>query len=312
MNLQNEFIEQAACKICPRQCNADRINGNLGFCNSDTSFNISSIFIHHGEEPVISGSKGICNIFFSRCNLQCKYCQNFQISRNKNRIVEKPFALNEIIEKIADYYYNYDVKSVGFVSPSHFIPQMKLIIDNLRNEGINPIFVFNTNAYDRVETIKSLESYIDVYLPDFKYMINKIAKSYSGAENYSEFAAKAIKEMFRQKGSRVYLDENDDYAVSGLIIRHLILPGNIDNSIKVLEYIANEISTKIHLSLMSQYYPPTGLNLQSPLNRKITEEEYEKVIEAMENFGFENGWVQELESSESYLPDFEKEIPFCL
>ena len=245
--------ELESCSYCPRNCDANRLSGKPGYCKSDDSFNISSICIHRGEEPVISGKNGICNVFFSRCNMQCVYCQNLQISRNDDRVVSSKMELHKILEKILEIL-DTGVESLGFVSPSHFIPQVKIIIAALDKIGRKPIIVFNTNGYDTVSINRANEWIVDVYLPDFKYMDDKISELFSDAPKYSHFASNAILEMYRQKGSTLITGANN-YAESGLIIRHLVLPGYVDNSLAVLRFIANEISTNVHISLMSQYYP---------------------------------------------------------
>lgn len=298
------------CSMCPRNCNVNRYSNNLGYCKTDASFNISSIFNHCGEEPVISGKNGICNIFFSHCNLQCIYCQNYQISRNKISLEDNKIELEKIIDKV-EFYLTQGCEAVGFVSPSHFIPQTKIIINTLKSLGHKPIFVFNTNSYDKLETIREFEGLIDVYLPDFKYSDDKLAKQFSDAVHYRETAINAIKEMYRQKDANLIINDNG-YAESGLIIRHLVLPGHVDNSINVLRDIAENISTSVHISLMSQYYPVSNNKKYPELNRKLTAEEYEQVIEEMDKFGFQNGWIQELESSENYLPDFNNKEPFLM
>jgi putative pyruvate formate lyase activating enzyme len=296
------------CKICPRNCSSDRTSTNLGYCNSDASFNISSICIHKGEEPIISGLEGICNVFFSRCNLQCVFCQNFQISKNSEDVINHQISLEETVNRIK-VHLNNGCKSVGFVSPSHFIPQMIAIIDELKKLEDKPIIIFNTNAYDKVETIKALEGMVDVYLPDFKFFDNELAKEYSDAFDYPQISKAAIKEMFRQKGATIVKDEKG-IAESGLIIRHLVLPGNVENSIRILNWIADNLSTSVHISLMSQYFPTKNVKNHIKLNQRISESEYNSVVQEMENLGFYRGWIQELESASTYQPDFMKNHPF--
>jgi len=300
--------ELGCCSICPRNCYADRFSDKQGYCNTGAGFNVSSVCIHHGEEPPISGKEGICNIFFTGCNLQCIYCQNYQISNKNVYRLEKDPSLNGILDKIIPIL-DKGITRVGFVSPSHCIPQMKQIIDGIHSSGYKPVIVFNTNAYDKVETIRSLEGMVDVYLPDFKYMENKLADDYSDAADYPETASSAIKEMYRQKGAALHLDENEA-ALSGIIIRHLVLPGHIENSLNVLRHIANEISPKLHISLMSQYYPTPQVSCHPVLNRTVTATEYKTVTDEMDNLGMENGWVQEIESTTNYQPDFNKPHPF--
>lgn len=299
--------ELAECRVCPRKCSVNRLMGELGYCKTNADFNISSICIHKGEEPAISGDKGICNVFFSHCNLQCVYCQNHQISCNNNPIL-KSLTINEITNKITEILET-GINVLGFVSPSHNAPQVKEIIISLRNRGFNPVCVWNSNGYDKVETIRSLENFIDVYLPDFKYVNNHDAKEFSDAKNYPEVALKAIKEMCFQKGVNLYFDKNN-IIERGVIIRHLVLPEKADESIKLLKLIADEIGTKITISLMSQYYPTENVKEHKVLKNKLLNADYKKVVEAMSDLGFYNGWTQEQESCLNYIPDFNKLQPF--
>ncbi len=309
MTLNSHFEKLKSCTICPRNCNINRLSGKTGYCGSDAKYNISSIVVHKGEEPVISGERGICNVFFSRCNLQCIYCQNAQISCNKGDVISKQYSLDEVTDTIISIFKEHQINSLGFVSPSHYIPHVISIIENLRTKGYNPITVYNTNAYDKVEIIRSLESYINIWLPDFKYMDNTLARDYSDSINYVQIATLAIKEMFRQKGSTIIKNEVG-IAESGLIIRHLVLPGKIENSLAVLRFIAEELSPNISVSLMAQYHPVEKLKYHSNLNRKLTPDEYNKVVNELDKLGIFRGWIQELESSDHYLPDFENKNPF--
>ncbi len=297
------------CELCPRSCKVNRINGDLGYCNCNSMPLISSIFLHQGEEPVLSGEKGICNVFFAHCNLQCVYCQNFQISRNQ---WSENYWLTEydmIIDKICDNLDN-GVELLGFVSPSHQVSQMIQIIKRLRDKGYFPRVVYNTNCYDSVETLRKLEGIVDIYLPDFKYFDNRLGEMYSNVPDYFNVASLALKEMFRQKGSTLIVNDHD-IAESGIIIRHLVLPGYYKDSIKILNFIADNFSVKLHISLMAQYYPPDGLNLSLPINRVLSASEYSKVLEKIEELGF-RGWVQELKSADFYRPDFSRKKPFQL
>lgn len=308
----NSFLEPLEelkeCAICPRNCHADRFSEHLGWCKTDASFSISSICIHHGEEPSISGSKGICNIFFAHCNMQCVYCQNWQISDNRTDLQDFNMKLEHVIDQITGIL-DKGITMVGFVSPSHFIPQVRVIINIIHSLGYRPVWVFNTNGYDRSETIRSLEGIIDVYLPDFKYMDKTLALEYSDAADYPEITARAVKEMYRQKGSVLHLSE-DGTADSGIIIRHLVLPGQINNSIRVLRFIAKEISPKLHISLMSQYYPTHRVRCHPLLHRSLTSAEYAVVVDEMAHLDMHNGWIQGMDSMHHYRPDFKKEHPF--
>ncbi len=296
------------CSLCPRQCNVDRMAGAAGWCRSDAGFNIASICIHHGEEPVIGGEAGICNVFFDHCNLQCVYCQNDQISSNKLKHSVRYPSLQVVVDEIIKYL-DQGCKSVGFVSPSHYVPHVKMIVTALKDLGRNPVIVYNTNAYDRVETLRSLEDLVDVYLPDFKYLDASLAQRYSRAKDYPEVAMKALREMYRQKGSSLITDE-EGVATSGILVRHLVLPGQIENSLAVLRFLAEEISTSIHISLMSQYAPTLAVQHFAGLNRGITPQEYRQVLDAFDELGFRNGFIQELESGANYNPDFDRVHPF--
>ena len=305
----NYLEELADCAICPRECHANRLKERTGYCKSDASLDIAAICKHMGEEPVISGKKGICNVFFTHCNIQCVYCQNYQISKNKKRITGKEMTLDEVVSAIIEILDS-GVELLGFVSPSHFIPQMKAIIHLLHQQGRRPVIVYNTNAYDKVETLKSLEGLIDVYLPDFKYSNEKLAKEFSDAPDYPKTAVKAIKEMVRQKGTSLQLND-DGQAVSGVIIRHLVLPNHVKNSREVLQLIAEEISSFVHVSLMSQYYPTPDVVKHPEIGRPITKKEYDEVVDEMEKLGLFRGWLQEHESNENYRPDFFNDNPFA-
>ena len=295
-----------ACGGCPRECSADRALEASGYCASGTGFEIASICLHRGEEPVISGERGICNVFFSHCNLQCVYCQNFQISRND--APARSMTLDDAVSAAARLLDG-GAGAVGFVSPSHMIAQMREIVGGLRVRGYRPTIVMNTNAYDKPEVIEALADIVDVYLPDFKYMDHSLALELSGAWNYPEVARAALREMHRQKGSNLVLKE-DGTAASGLVIRHLIIPGHVENSKGVLRAIAEDLSPSVHVSLMSQYYPPPAVARHPWLGRTISRAEYDEVIDELGQLGFERGWVQELESQETYRPDFTKPHPF--
>lgn len=296
------------CKLCPRECGVNRFEGSTGYCRTDAGMNIASICIHRGEEPPISGHSGICNIFFAGCNLRCKYCQNYDISRPEREYIVNFNTLEPTLNAIEKILSD-DVKSIGFVSPSHAVPQVKAIIRGLNSKGLRPITVYNTNSYDKPETIDSLAGMINVWLPDYKYVTSALAEEYSDATDYPEVALKAIKRMYYQKGSTLQSDK-EGRAANGILIRHLVLPGHSDESKKVLENLANELSPGVHLSLMSQYHPTPMVSSHPDLKRILYRSEYSEVVETMENLGFRNGWIQEMESSGNYRPDFRRENPF--
>ena len=292
------------CKMCPRKCGADRTSSKLGFCGVDGRLHIAEICVHKGEEPVLGGENGVCNVFFSSCNMRCVYCQNYEISQLKPEKQEIT-SFQKAADKIANILCS-GVKTLGFVSPSHQIFQMKTIIDLIRKRGFSPVIVYNSNGYDDPETLRELEGYVDVYLPDFKYGIADLGQKYSSAENYPGIALKAIKEMYWQKGSRIDTDENG-IAESGLIIRHLVLPNNLENTFEVLKTVAEEISPNVHISLMSQYYPVFKALEIKELNRVLTAEEYLSACRKAQEYGLFRGWFQETGSNADYRPDFSSE-----
>jgi len=302
------LTELADCAFCPRDCHANRVNGEPGYCHTGAGFSVASIFAHRGEEPVLSGKHGICNIFFTGCNMQCAYCQNYQISRMQSEAGKSGTDLSEIVRQI-ETILNAGSRAVGFVSPSHVIPQVKIIIAALRKRGHNPVFVFNTNAYDKQGSIASLDGMIDVWLPDLKYMDEGLGRLYSDTSNYPEIATAAIKQMYDRVGYDLRLDD-DGSIESGLVIRHLVLPGQVENSKAVLRWIAEELSPSVHISLMSQYHPIPLVAGHSELGRTLRAEEYAVVLEESERLGFDRGWIQKLDSSEYYRPDFNRPDPF--
>ncbi len=296
------------CTLCPHECRVNRFEGGDGFCGMDAGLNIASVCIHRGEEPPISGPDGICNIFFAGCNLRCIYCQNHDISRPDGECMKCTASLELTLDQI-ERILTSGIKAVGFVSPSHVVPQVKAMIRGMNARGLRPITVYNTNGYDKPEVIESLEGLIDVYLPDYKYVTPDTANDYSDAADYPEVALKALKKMYWQKGSTLHLDDRGR-AVKGMLIRHLVLPGHSEESRKVLGTIAEELSTGVHLSLMSQYHPTPLVKNHPVLNRSLYKSEYESVVETMENLGFRNGWVQDMDSHMNYRPDFNREHPF--
>lgn len=302
------FKALTACALCPRNCGANRFAGNSGYCRSGHEYAISSIVAHRGEEPPVSGLHGIANVFFSHCNLQCIYCQNFQISSNLSAGNSKYHHFEKVLSDLHRLLES-GCSAIGFVSPSHQIPQMVSIIKAFENYRPRPVFVYNSNGYDRVETLKELEGLIDVYLPDMKYLDSSLASALSDAKDYPATARKALKEMYRQKGPVLhYLDEN--HVESGMIIRHLVLPGYVENSLNVLRFIAEELSPKVHISLMSQYYPVYKAMKRTDINRPLNKQEYDLVVAEAEKLGLTNGWIQEPESRDHYKPDFEHKHPF--
>lgn len=292
------------CTVCPRKCGVER---GVGFCGAPESLEVSAVCLHQGEEPPLVGgngtNRGIINIFFSHCNLQCVYCQNHIISgRNISSAVIHYTSVDAVVEQVARLLPQ-SCGLVGFVSAAHYADYIPLIIDALHAKGLTPTFVYNSGGYESLETLHKLEGKIDIYLPDLKYMRADLAQAYSHAVDYPNVAKAALLEMKRQVGGGLKSD-TDGVAYRGIIVRHLVLPGAVDNSLRCLDWLADEFNPfTLHLSLMSQYYPPVE-GLPEPLNRVITPEEYTTVTEYADTLGFCCGWRQELESQQSYRPDF--------
>lgn len=290
------------CELCPRKCGVNRLEGEKGFCNCGCGLEIAMVCNHKGEEPILSGEKGICNVFFSHCNLQCVYCQNKQISSNKVSVFHPFKTFDELIEKIKTTLLQSE-NVLGFVSPSHHQMLMKAIIRRLHEEGFYPKTIYNTNAYDNPSALKKLEGIIDIYLPDYKYTDPDLAKQLSKAEDYPQRALEAITEMYRQKGSSL-LTDSENRIESGLIVRHLVLPSKTENSKRVLDNLC-DISFNLNISLMSQYAPLEPLDFDF-LNSRLTQEEYDEVCDYFFSIGLHKGFFQELSSQDNLVPDFEK------
>lgn len=295
-----------SCNVCPRQCAGDRLRGG-GFCGASDVMEVARVWRHRGEEPPIGGERGICNVFFSHCNLQCVYCQNHLISSRK--------CLSPALRGVAEVATEVErvlgesEGMLGLVTPSHYGHLIPELVERLWEDGVRPTVVWNSGGYDSVEMLRRVEPYVDVYLPDLKYMTAEVAERYSHAKDYPEVATVAVKEMARQKGSALLCDERG-LAFRGLVVRHLVLPGEVEESKRVLRWIAEELPGNVHLSLMAQYYPPEDLELPDNLRRRLSEEEYGEVVEEMERLGLGKGWVQELASSESYRPHFGEQETF--
>lgn len=291
------------CYACPHNCKVNRTVGDLGICASGYLPIVSSYTAHHGEEPVLSGRNGAGNIFFGNCNLKCIYCQNYEISQNWN--VERHHEVSH--ERLADIMIELQSRechNIGLVSPTHFSATILKSIYLAAGKGLKLPIIYNTNGYDSVEMLKLYDGVIDIYLPDFKYGDSDYAKKYSNAENYFEHTKAALKEMYRQVGDELIYE--GDVVVKGLIIRHLVLPNGLAESDKVFRFIAEELSPKVHISLMSQYYPTNKAYKEILLDRKLRQSEYEKAIEFMDKYGLENGWIQEMESNDYYRPHFKE------
>lgn len=291
--------ELECCTICPHNCKINRTK-NPGRCKSTDKIKIALYSIHNFEEPCISGKKGSGTIFFSNCNMNCVFCQNYEISqfgRGKKITIEE--LANVMIKQ-----QERNVQNINLVTPTSYALHIVEAIKIARKKGLEIPIVYNTNGYESVETLKLLEGYVDIYLPDLKYYYDDLAKKYSKVDNYFEIATKAIQEMYRQVGTPV-LDENG-VMKKGLMIRHLILPNEVQNSKKVLKWIKENIDSNVYVSIMAQYFPTYKAKEIPEIARKITKEEYEKVENYLYELDLENGYIQELgEHEEEYVPTWE-------
>ncbi len=279
-----------ACRVCPRECGVNRLkNDKLGFCRSGLNPIISSVSPHHGEEPPLSGTKGSGTVFFTNCNLRCVYCQNYPISQMGNGEERTP---GELACQML-WLQEQGCHNLNLVTPTHFVPQILKALGIAMQRGFNLPIVYNTSGYESMETLRLLDGIVDIYLPDMRYSDNAAAMKYSTAPDYPELNRAAIKEMYRQVGNLV-LDE-EGIAKQGLIIRHLVLPGNRAGTEGVMKFLANEISKDVSISLMSQYFPAHRAGEFKELNRRIASEEYEEAYQIMLKYGLENGWIQNLE-----------------
>ena len=291
--------ELECCTICPHNCKINRTK-NPGRCKSTDKIKIALYSIHNFEEPCISGEKGSGTIFFSNCNMNCVFCQNYEISqlgRGKEITIEE--LANVMIKQ-----QERNVQNINLVTPTSYALHIVEAIKIARKKGLEIPIVYNTNGYESVETLKLLEGYVDIYLPDLKYYYDDLAKKYSKVDNYFEIATKAIQEMYRQVGTPV-LDENG-VMKKGLMIRHLILPNEVQNSKKVLKWIKENIDSNVYVSIMAQYFPTYKAKEIPEIARKITKEEYEKIENYLYELDLENGYIQELgEHEEEYVPTWE-------
>lgn len=293
-----------ACDICPRKCGVNRLEDQRDFCRSGRLPVVTSVCDHHGEEPVLSGTKGSGTIFFGNCNLKCLYCQNHQISQSPDSHRSDEIDCGTLAERMLHLQNELGCHNINFVSPSHFVPQIVRAVAIAVPMGLWVPLVYNTNGYDSLESLRELDGIIDIYLPDLKYASDNYGMKYSQARDYVKHSRAAIKEMHRQVGD-LATDENG-IARKGLIVRHLILPNEIAGSRESLSWLAREVSNTVTLSVMAQYSPFHRAPRVPLLSRRINAREYDEVVRLVEDLGFENGWVQELESAGNYLPDFER------
>ena len=288
------------CRLCPRNCKVNRNNNELGFCNMGSDLIVARAALHFWEEPIISGEKGSGTVFFSGCNLKCVFCQNYNISTNN-------FGKKISIERLSEIFLELQeqgANNINLVTPTHFIPQIIEALKIAKNKGLNIPIVYNSSGYENVETIKLLDGYIDIYLPDLKYFDNKYAIKYSKCPNYFEYASKAIDEMIKQVGSPKF--DNNRMLIKGVIVRHMMLPGLLEDSKKIIHYLVDNYNDKIFISIMNQYTPTNNLDKYPEINKIIDNKEYEELINYAIDLGIKNGFVQEGETQKtSFIPEFD-------
>lgn len=293
------------CDLCPRKCLVDRKKGEKGICGQTENLKVARAALHFWEEPCISGDAGSGAVFFSGCPLHCVFCQNENIA---NGTVGKEISL----ERLVDIFLELQEKranNINLVTPGHFVPQIVKALDQARKEGLTLPVVYNTSSYETVDTIKMLEGYVDIYLPDFKYMSPVLSKKYSHAPDYAEVAKAAIAEMVRQTGKAVFVNRDEDNLIlRGTIVRHLTLPGCMEDSMQILKYLHETYGDMIYISIMNQFTPLSNLEKYPELNRRITDEEYETLVDYAIEIGIENGFIQEGDTAEeSFIPAFDCE-----
>lgn len=288
--------ELEKCTICPHNCGINRQKNQIGRCKSKETVKIALYSTHNFEEPCISGKKGSGTVFFSNCNMNCVFCQNYEISQQGKG---KEISIQELSEIFIKQQEN-EVENINLVTPTSYVPQIIEAIKIARKNGLKIPIVYNTNGYEKVETLKMLEGYIDIYLPDLKYSDNLLAKQLSKVDNYFEIATNAIKEMYKQVGNPIF-NENG-VMKKGMLIRHLVLPNHILNSRRVLRWI-NDNMNEVYVSVMAQYFPTYKAKEIKDINRKLTKKEYEEIERYLYRLNLENGYIQELgEHEEEYVP----------
>ena len=295
------------CMLCPRHCHANRMAGQTGFCGQTNQLTAARAALHFWEEPCISGSSGSGTVFLSGCNMHCIFCQNHNIALGKTG---RPISL----QRLSDIFLELQEKganNINLVTPTHFAPQLACALENAKLHGLSIPIVYNTGSYEEPASLQMLEGLIDIYLPDLKYHSPQLSLLYSHAEDYFEKATAAIAEMYRQVGSPDFIPATEaqpPLMKKGIIVRHLILPGQTKDSKKLLRYLHETYGTDIYVSIMNQYTPlPQVANIPS-LNRKVTEEEYQRILLFAQRLGIQNGFIQEGGTADaSFIPDFDGE-----
>ena len=294
-----EFKMLEECMLCPHNCKVNRIEGKVGRCRAGKDVKLALASVHNFEEPCISGENGSGTLFFSGCNLSCVFCQNYKISHEGSG---KEISIEDLADEMLKLEKK-KVHNINIVTGFMFVPQIIEAIKIAKQKGFNLPIVYNTSGFESIETLKLLEGYVDIYLPDFKYFYDELGEEYSKVNNYFNVAIEAIKEMIRQRPENKF-NENG-IMEKGVIIRHLVLPNHIRNSKRVLKYIKDTFGKETYISVMAQYFPSNKANEYEKINRKLTEEEWNDILDYIDILGFENGFLQELEDDEEkYVPNF--------
>jgi putative pyruvate formate lyase activating enzyme len=305
--MNQSFIDQLEkCESCPRRCGVNRLEGTTGFCGVGPGIQISHAGLHFGEEPPISGTKGSGTIFFSGCNLRCVFCQNYQISQEFQQGRTRTLTADELASEIL-MLQDKGAHNINFVSPSHMIFQMTAAIQLAKSRGLVVPVLYNSNGYDSVDALRQIRGLVDIYVPDIKYMNNELGKRFSHVDDYADIVPGVLREMLHQAG-HLEMDANG-IAVRGLLVRHLVLPGCLENSHQCLRFL-KDLSPDINVSIMSQYSPLYKARNFPEINRPLTENEYDEITDYALELGLENAFIQNLESQSHYLPDFDQERPF--
>ena len=296
----------AECTLCPRNCKVDRESGEKGVCGvSGDRIWVARAALHYWEEPCISGEQGSGTVFFCGCSLRCVYCQNYQIANLSE--YQEQFAVT--IERLAEIFLELQEKkaaNINLVTPTHYALQIAEAVKMARQNGLQIPIVYNCSGYESLDILKKLEGIVDIYLTDFKYMDEEIAERYSKAKDYPDIAKNALKEMVRQQGQPVFDEEG--MMKKGVIVRHLLLPGYLQNGKNVVKYLYENYGDSIYISLMNQYTPLPQVEAYPEINRKVTEEEYEELVDYAIDLGVENGFIQEGDTAkESFIPEFKGE-----
>lgn len=289
-----------SCKLCPKNCSVNRLNGKIGFCKCRDLIDVARVSLHMWEEPCITGTNGSGTVFFSGCNLNCVFCQNHEISQEG---IGKSITIRRLSEIFLEEQER-GAHNINLVSPTHFVPQIIESIKIARKNGLKLPIAYNSNGYENVSTIKELSGYIDIYMPDLKYMNDKYAIKYSHAKDYFKFASKAIDEMVKQNPKPVF--DNNGLMTKGVIIRHLMLPGLLFDSKKIIDYIYNKYGDNVYISIMNQYTPMFKSKDYPEINKPLNPKHYDSLINHCINLGIKNAFIQEEGTvKESFVPHFD-------